>query len=319
MDLVNRLKFFMENRDITISQFADTCMIPRPTMSQILNGRNKKISDELISKIHVAFPELSVLWLMFGEGDMLISKNIEISEPQTSANMPNQGYHHHDIQGNTPIADNDSRFDVFESDKNLDRHLPYQTTQTENSASFRGNATVNDTENGSEPINAPVIDFGEPTRKTTINTFNEQLQNSGTSYATFSGATGTGQENGIRSESGSPTETWRHNEAERKNETERKNGAERQNEAGRLYETGSSSATGNYSPQTLNNATEPPQNASQPNIKKPSETNPLNGVKTDATTPGNTTVHSISTPANKRITNIVVFYSDNSFQSFAPE
>lgn len=313
MDLVNRLKFFMENRDITISQFADTCMIPRPTMSQILNGRNKKISDELISKIHVAFPELSVLWLMFGEGDMLISKKIEISEPQTPANTPNQGYQHHDIQGNTPIVDNDSRFDVFESDKNLDKHLPYQTTQTENSASFRSNVTVNDTENGSEPISAPVIDFGEPTRQTTINTFNEQLQNSGAPYAPFSGATGTAQGNGIRSESGSPTETWRHTEAERKNETER------QNEAGRLYETGSSSATGNYSPQTLNNAIEHPQNASQPNIKRPSDTNPLNGVKTDSTTPGSTTVHSISTPANKRITNIVVFYSDNSFQSFAPE
>ena len=68
MDLVNRLKFFLEKNNIAISQFADTCGIPRPTLSQILNGRNKKISDELISKIHAAYPALSVLWLMFGEG-----------------------------------------------------------------------------------------------------------------------------------------------------------------------------------------------------------------------------------------------------------
>ena len=44
----------MDNQQIAISQFADNCQIPRPTMSQILNGRNKKISDELISKIHAA-------------------------------------------------------------------------------------------------------------------------------------------------------------------------------------------------------------------------------------------------------------------------
>lgn len=89
MDLVNRLKLFLESQKIAISQFADTCRIPRPTMSQILNGRNKKISDELITKIHEAYPSLSVLWLMFGEGDMLNSSNIEISEPENGVNSEN--------------------------------------------------------------------------------------------------------------------------------------------------------------------------------------------------------------------------------------
>lgn len=70
----------MDYRQIAISQFADTCNIPRPTISQILNGRNKKISDELIGKIHLAFQDLSILWLMFGEGEMLINSNIKTSE-----------------------------------------------------------------------------------------------------------------------------------------------------------------------------------------------------------------------------------------------
>ena len=83
MDIVKRLKTFMSLLNIANSQFADTCRIPRPTVSQILNGRNKKISDELISKIHDAYPQLSVLWLMFGEGDMLIDSNIKISELKT--------------------------------------------------------------------------------------------------------------------------------------------------------------------------------------------------------------------------------------------
>lgn len=84
MDIVSRLKKFMTAINLTSSQFADTCLIPRPSFSQILNGRNKKISDEIITKIHDAFPNLSVLWLMFGEGDMTTDTNIEISEGQNA-------------------------------------------------------------------------------------------------------------------------------------------------------------------------------------------------------------------------------------------
>lgn len=80
MDITSRIKRFMEHEQLTNSQFADKCRIPRPTLSQILNGRNKKISDELIGKLHESFPHLSILWLMFGEGDMI---SAEISKPQS--------------------------------------------------------------------------------------------------------------------------------------------------------------------------------------------------------------------------------------------
>lgn len=66
-----RLKGFMDSMSLSPSQFADTCGIPRPTLSQLLGGRNKKISDIIVGQIHRAFPRLSVLWLMFGEGPML--------------------------------------------------------------------------------------------------------------------------------------------------------------------------------------------------------------------------------------------------------
>ena len=51
MDIVSRLKLFLEQNGIANSQFADTCEIPRPTISQLLNGRNKKVSDEVIATI----------------------------------------------------------------------------------------------------------------------------------------------------------------------------------------------------------------------------------------------------------------------------
>lgn len=87
MDLINRLKYYMDSIGAPISQFADNCGIPRPSMSQLLNGRNKRISDDVINKIHNAYPDLSILWLMFGEGEMMRVKNIEISEPENDVNL----------------------------------------------------------------------------------------------------------------------------------------------------------------------------------------------------------------------------------------
>lgn len=72
MDIISRLKMFIEHTALPVTQFADTALIPRPTLSQILNGRNKKISNELFSKLHEAFPELNIMWLMFGDGAMLV-------------------------------------------------------------------------------------------------------------------------------------------------------------------------------------------------------------------------------------------------------
>lgn len=82
MDIVGRIKKFLNEKNITVSQFADGCGISRPTMSQLLNGRNKKVSDEIISKIHFAFPTLSIVWLMFGEGEMFSEKSDDIAQPR---------------------------------------------------------------------------------------------------------------------------------------------------------------------------------------------------------------------------------------------
>lgn len=70
-NVATRLKFFLESQGLSNSQFADTCGIPRPTLSQLLTGRNKKISDILVGQIHQSYPQLSIMWLLFGEGPML--------------------------------------------------------------------------------------------------------------------------------------------------------------------------------------------------------------------------------------------------------
>jgi transcriptional regulator with XRE-family HTH domain len=85
MDIVTRLKMFLDQTGISNSQFADTCEIPRPTLSQLLNGRNKKVSDEVIGKIHRAYPSLNVMWLMFGDGDMILAGNDAIEKNDNAA------------------------------------------------------------------------------------------------------------------------------------------------------------------------------------------------------------------------------------------
>ena len=83
MDIVTRLKLFLKHSGIANSQFADNCDIPRPTLSQLLNGRNKKVSDEVIAKIHRAYPALNIMWLMFGDGEMFVpNANNDASLPE---------------------------------------------------------------------------------------------------------------------------------------------------------------------------------------------------------------------------------------------
>ena len=94
MDIISRLKRFLEQNGISNSQFADTCEIPRPTLSQLLNGRNKKVSDEVISKIHAAYPALNIMWLMFGDGEMFDSRAANLpgnSDAQNLSKTPQTG------------------------------------------------------------------------------------------------------------------------------------------------------------------------------------------------------------------------------------
>ena len=73
--MVERLKFYIETQGMIASQFADAIGMPRSSFSQLLTGRNKSISDATIGKIHTAFPNLSISWLLFGEGEMLTNSS----------------------------------------------------------------------------------------------------------------------------------------------------------------------------------------------------------------------------------------------------
>ncbi|MDE6120744.1 MAG: helix-turn-helix domain-containing protein [Muribaculaceae bacterium] len=91
--IITRLKEFIAYTGLSNSQFADSAGIPRPTISQLLHGRNKSINDLFIRKLHEQFPNLNIVWLLFGKGGMLIDPNIEFSEPQNVGKYdPNEGF-----------------------------------------------------------------------------------------------------------------------------------------------------------------------------------------------------------------------------------
>ena len=96
MDLVNRLKLYIESTGLTSTQFADAAGITRPTLSQILSGRNKKISNEILGKLHGAFPDLDIMWLLFGgESNSNLTDAIR---PTDSKNGLKQSSTHNDLK-----------------------------------------------------------------------------------------------------------------------------------------------------------------------------------------------------------------------------
>lgn len=128
MDIVTRLMNFKESLGLTNSQFADKAEIARPTLSQFFNGRNKRLSDELISKIHLAFPELNVSWLLFGEGDMRTDSDFEISETseapilaQTDHQTPVEEKVNSDESKNFPVQDFAQSTEKAPQTVNIDR------------------------------------------------------------------------------------------------------------------------------------------------------------------------------------------------------
>jgi transcriptional regulator with XRE-family HTH domain len=247
MDLVNRLKHYMDTNQVAISQFADRCGIPRPTMSQLMNGRNKRISDEVINKIHNAYPDLSILWLMFGEGDMVPSANMQISEAQNGQNSANAAVDSADLQADSAMQGQLFPFTDSESDNSRGANSLFDGPQTDIFASNQHPSASNQRPTDADPSPKANITF-EPDTSPASPT---------TPGATLSGA----------------------------------------NSAGTNTPKGATSADAKFA------------NGSADAKFASSSVEPQVEYRSLA----------IAHDSHKKITNIVVFYSDNSFQSFLPD
>lgn len=69
MDIKDRIKLIMEQEQMQSGAFAETIGVQQSTLSHVLNGRNKP-SLEVVTKIHQAYNQINLEWLLYGIGNM---------------------------------------------------------------------------------------------------------------------------------------------------------------------------------------------------------------------------------------------------------
>ena len=73
-----RIEEIIKNKKISASEFSKKINVQRSTLSHIINGRNKA-SLEIVTKICIAYPDVSLDWLVFGNKP---SKNLSAPKSQ---------------------------------------------------------------------------------------------------------------------------------------------------------------------------------------------------------------------------------------------
>lgn len=63
MNLNEKIKRFIIDKDLTSTKFADEIGVPRPSISHILSDRNKP-SLEIVQKMYRRYPELGFNWFI---------------------------------------------------------------------------------------------------------------------------------------------------------------------------------------------------------------------------------------------------------------
>ena len=70
----------MERTKLTQQEFANKTGISAPNLSSIFTGRTNP-TNKHVQAIHAAFPDVSINWLLFGEGEPYISSAATDSNP----------------------------------------------------------------------------------------------------------------------------------------------------------------------------------------------------------------------------------------------
>ena len=90
-----RIAQIIQREELTAAQFAEKIGISASSLSHILSGRNNP-SLEVVMKIHKACNDVSLDWLLYGEGEISISsiqmqtdQNQAYSAPESAFSMTN--------------------------------------------------------------------------------------------------------------------------------------------------------------------------------------------------------------------------------------
>ncbi len=90
-------------------EFARELNIGEATVSGIFTGRTKP-TNAIVASIHARFPEVSIPWLMFGEGDMYVSSSEHIIEQPVAS--PVQGVFSDDLFSDATVSEEHPTFQL---------------------------------------------------------------------------------------------------------------------------------------------------------------------------------------------------------------
>ncbi|MCR4591843.1 MAG: helix-turn-helix domain-containing protein [Bacteroidaceae bacterium] len=79
----DRIYQLMKYQGMSQKEFAATLCIAEGTLSGIFTGRTRP-TNNIVNAIHECFPHISINWLMFGEGEMLL-EDAASHAPETAA------------------------------------------------------------------------------------------------------------------------------------------------------------------------------------------------------------------------------------------
>lgn len=85
----SRISLVLKAKNITPAQLADELGVQRSGISHILNGRNKPSLD-FIQKLLKTYPDISMSWLMFGDGPMMNPYPVKETVTKERAIIANQ-------------------------------------------------------------------------------------------------------------------------------------------------------------------------------------------------------------------------------------
>ena len=80
----DRISQLMKHQGMSQKEFAKMLCVAEATVSGIYNGRTRP-TNQIVSAIHECFPNVSIPWLMFGEGSMYIDDTSNTALPVKDA------------------------------------------------------------------------------------------------------------------------------------------------------------------------------------------------------------------------------------------
>ena len=85
-----RIYQIMQSEKLTQRDFASALGISPSSLSSIFNGHTSP-SNNVVQAIHRRFPEISIAWLMFGEGEMMAADAADSATTPSGADSQGEG------------------------------------------------------------------------------------------------------------------------------------------------------------------------------------------------------------------------------------